>query len=393
MKVTIFLFTAFVFLQGCQKNEGTVNANETHDSPHQTLDQQKLAEIIGQRMDLRSGEKVLMVAKPGAFNQLVTHLEKIVKASGATYLGTLSVDGSAPESWRTEFTKQVLAGSEDDIKDIFKTIDLGIMLPGATPQDLPYKILQDQLNEGLGRTIHFHWAGAYDLNGNLLTLDSDKEHFYLQVLQDTDYQKLASDQRTFEAAMRDQTIRVTTPSGTDISFSIGDRPVTKQDGNASLAHMSNAQNLIDREVELPAGAIRVAPIEETVQGTVAFPDATWEGTLVRDLKLIFENGVAIDITAGEGQEGLLRTMDSVGISARSFREFALGMNPLMEIQREGVPWIPYYGYGAGVVRLSLGDNKELGGNVGGGYVRWNFFPDATVYVGDSLWVQDGKLIK
>ena len=47
---------------------------------------------------------------------------------------------------------------------------------------------------------------------------------------------------------------------------------------------------------------------------------------------------------------------------RSFREFALGMNPLLAMP-ERTPWIPYYGYGAGVVRLSFGDNSELGGTV------------------------------
>ena len=56
------------------------------------------------------------------------------------------------------------------------------------------------------------------------------------------------------------------------------------------------------------------------------------------------------------------------------------------------PWIPYYGYGAGVVRLSLGDNSELGGTVSGGYVRWNFFTDATVSVGGDMWVEDGQLL-
>ena len=52
---------------------------------------------------------------------------------------------------------------------------------------------------------------------------------------------------------------------------------------------------------------------------------------------------------------------------------------------------PYYGYGAGVVRLSLGDNSELGGAVGGGYVRWNFFTDLTVTVNGQVWVKDGRL--
>ena len=73
------------------------------------------------------------------------------------------------------------------------------------------------------------------------------------------------------------------------------------------------------------------------------------------------------------------------------REFALGFNPLLAVPEQG-RWIPYYGYGAGAVRLSLGDNLELGGAVGGGYFRWNFFEDASVWIDGDLWVRDGKLV-
>jgi hypothetical protein len=82
-------------------------------------------------------------------------------------------------------------------------------------------------------------------------------------------------------------------------------------------------------------------------------------------------------------------MNAAGAAGRNFREFALGMNPLLAVPERG-PWIPYYGYGSGVVRLSLGDNTELGGNVGGGYVRWNFFTDLTVTIGDHVWVRSGR---
>ena len=88
-----------------------------------------------------------------------------------------------------------------------------------------------------------------------------------------------------------------------------------------------------------------------------------------------------------------RELAGGGTAARSFRELALGLNPLLAIPTEGRPWIPYYGYGAGVIRLSLGDNTELGGNVKGGYVRWNFFTDATVRVGSETWVRDGRLVR
>ena len=84
------------------------------------------------------------------------------------------------------------------------------------------------------------------------------------------------------------------------------------------------------------------------------------------------------------------SMRTAGDAGRRFREFALGLNPLLAVP-DRTPWIPYYGYGAGVVRLSLGDNSELGGAVGGGYVRWNFFTDLTVAVNGEVWVKGGTL--
>ena len=44
-----------------------------------------------------------------------------------------------------------------------------------------------------------------------------------------------------------------------------------------------------------------------------------------------------------------------------------------------------------MVRLSLGDNSEVGGKVTGGYVRWNLFLDATLTAGGQTWVRDGQL--
>ena len=267
------------------------------------------------------------------------------------------------------------------------------MLPGATPNHLPYKVLQEQLDAGSGRTIHFHWEGAYDLNGQLLDMDAEKDLFYQRVLLETDYEALATRQLEFEEAMRGKQIRVTTPAGTDISFRIGDRPVTKQDGDASAARSKKALNLIDREIELPAGAIRVAPIEESVNGSIAFPDARWNDKEVKGLVMNFEAGKLSDYEAREGEEAVGEELAAAGEAGRSFREFALGFNPLLAIPQSGDAWIPYYGYGSGIVRLSLGDNTELGGKVGGGYVRWNFFTDATVTVGEEVWVKDGKEVE
>jgi hypothetical protein len=292
--------------------------------------------------------------------------------------------------WSTPFVNDAAGLDDEALREYLKQVDLGIMLPGANASDRVYGLIQDNLNEGIGRTIHFHWTGAYGFNGQLLKVTNEIDQFYQDVLLTTDYSKLAQDQLRFEQAMRNQKISVTTPGGTNISFEIGDRPVTKQNGDASSATAELGRNLIDREMELPAGAIRVAPIESSVNGKIAFPDALWDSLSVKGLVLTFKKGKVIDMEAESGLEGVEAVMNEAGEAAKSFREFALGMNPKLSIQDN---WIPYYGYGSGVVRLSLGDNLELGGNVSGGFVRWNFFTDATVKVGDEVWVEDGRLLK
>ena len=222
---------------------------------------------------------------------------------------------------------------------------------------------------------------------------TDIDAFYQRVLATTDYDALSQAQSRFEAAMRGSDVRVTTPAGTDIVFRIGDRPVTRQDGDASADRAQSALNLIAREVELPAGAIRVAPLEESVRGRIAFPPSVWAGEPVEGLVLSFEEGRVVDAQATTGLTAVVAEMEQAGPAGQAFREFALGFNPLLAIPTSGEPWIPYYGYGAGVVRLSLGDNTELGGAVGGGYVRWNFFTDATVEVNGEVWVEGGRLIR
>jgi leucyl aminopeptidase (aminopeptidase T) len=134
----------------------------------------------------------------------------------------------------------------------------------------------------------------------------------------------------------------------------------------------------------------VAPLEESVEGTIVFPPSQWSGRPVEGLKLRFERGRAVSVEAASGRDAVEAEMNRAGDTGRRFREFALGLNPTLAVP-DTAPWIPYYGYGAGVVRLSLGDNSELGGEVGGGYVRWNFFTDLTVSAGGRTWVSGGRL--
>ena len=380
------MFVVLLAFVSC--NNQKISENQTKSFP----DWEAMANKLIERSDLLEGEKVVLIAQPGKFDPLIKSLVEKIKKTGAIYLGSFSVDSLIkPVDWETDFIKKAKGKSIQDLTDHLMQVDLGIMLPGSNPTHIEYKCMQNVLKREKGRTIHFHWSGAYNLNGEAIAIDDLKDKYYQKVFLETDYSKLGKIQRHFEYALRNNWVTITTPEGTNIKFKIGDRPVTKQDGNAS-SKREQQMNLIDREIELPSGAIRVAPIEHTVQGKIAFPDSFWSNEKVKGLSLIFSNGKVIEIKSNLGEQAVKKELDKAGEAGYSFREFALGFNPLLAIPKEN-PWIPYYGYGAGVVRLSLGDNSELGGNVKGGYVRWNFFTNATVKVGDDIWVKRGKFLK
>ena len=380
-----FMFFVLLFFISCQ------NIKEQKNEIKSFPNWEAIADKLLERSDLVKEEKVVLMAMPGEFDPLIELLAEKINKTGAIYLGTFSVNSSVkPLKWETDFIRKAKGKTKKDLTDYLMQVDLGIMMPGASPSDVEYASMQDVLRRDKGRTIHFHWSGAYNLSGEAIEIDNIKNEYYQKVFLETDYIKLGKIQRSFEDDIRNKWIKISTPRGTNIKFKIGNRPVTKQDGNAS-SKREKQLNLIDREIELPSGAIRVAPIEETVEGTIAFPNSIWSGKKVEGLVLTFDSGKVINIESSTGKEAVKTELDLAGEAGYSFREFALGFNPLLAIPEEN-PWIPYYGYGAGVVRLSLGDNSELGGNVKGGYVRWNFFTDATVYVGDNTWVKGGKFL-
>jgi hypothetical protein len=365
-------------------------------APLSSLDYQALADHLVHQMALQPGEKVLLLSHPGEFEPLVPLLRQAVIRAGGIDLGCWQVLAEDPPGLDPAAVGKSVAASRAALLPLLRNVDLAVMLPGAAPSDPEYAAMQDVLRDGRGRTIHFHWtyggaSSAYPVPGHPLPSREVIDATYQRAVLHSDCRAIGEVQRRFAAALRAGEVRVTTPAGTDLRFRIGDRPVNFQDGDASAARAREARVLIDREIEIPCGAIRVAPLEETVEGTIAFPPGRWADRDVEGLVLRFAKGKIVDVRARSGQDAVEAELEEGGDAARAFRELALGFNPELAVPASS-PWIPYYGYGAGVVRLSLGDNSELGGNVTGGYVRWNLFTDATVTAGGQVWVRDGKLM-
>ena len=372
--------------------------------PRLTFDYPAIATRLVQQLALTPGERVMSIAHPGVFDDLLPYIRYEVMRAGGVDLGVVEVlREPVPESFDAAVLQTGAREARAHYKAMFRDVDAAIMMPGANTSHPAYLAMQDWLKDDLTahrgrRTIHFHWienGSAYPIAGQPLPSRPEMDAAYQRALLQTDYKALGAVERAFAAALKTGDVHITSPGGTDLRFRTGDRPANLQDGDASAARTAQGAVLVDHEIELPAGVVRIAPIEDTVEGVIAFPASQWDGRPVAGLTLRFSRGRVIEIHAASGSDAVEAEMQKAGDAGRAFREIGLGFNPLLAVPTRG-PWIPYYGYGAGVVRLSLGDNTELGGTVAAApgrpaYVRWNFFTDLTVTVGTTTWVRNGRL--
>lgn len=218
-----------------------------------------------------------------------------------------------------------------------------------------------------------------------------------------DEDSAALDARLTQAAalLRSGDMRIRTPSGTSLRFSLGERPLIREDGDASEAKAANAPAPAGRVVHLPAGALRVAPIETTISGRLELPDSRFDTLHATKLRLFFVRGRALELQCCTDRRPPLDGEAAAPLGAFASRyfqgvplgELTLGFNASLGLGRGRGP-IPFHGFGAGMVRLCVGDNDALGGRargVDGGPIRCFYLPDATVEAGGAVLVRDGAL--
>lgn len=343
------------------------------------LDYSRMAYKIVSSLKPNKGERVLAPIDPRYFEGLADELKRQFTALGVTMETVeLARSGTGSSSSSTAPIASAL-GNHD------------ILL------ELPYRTSRRQVTAadraaivkwldqgGTHRAIHFHWdQGSVIADGLAGAHSPDLDGIYQEALE-VDGTAVSAAMDKSIAMLRSGVTRITTQEGTDISFRVGDRPFNKQDGDASLDRMKNAKVRVDREIELPVGVMRVAPLEDTVNGKLVIPYARLDGAVAAGITLTFVKGKLTAYAAVENEEALKAFLDKGGEGARAFREVGLGFNPRLAAMQGGI--LPYFAYGTGMVRMSLGDNEEIGGAVRGGFRRWFFFPNAKVEVkGKTIW--------
>lgn len=197
-----------------------------------------------------------------------------------------------------------------------------------------------------------------------------------------DYLKIKDLALKMMKALEDvEVVRVTSPFGTDVVFSIKGRHIIADTG---IFHEKGAFG------NLPAGEVFVAPVEGTAEGVVVFDAAVAGiGLLKSPIKIYVKEGFAVKVEGAEEASKLSKLLESVKRKeAYNIAEFGISCNTGARIIGNVLEDEKAFG----TVHIALGDNSTIGGRTAAGIHLDGIITKPTVYADNKKIIENGVWI-
>lgn len=358
--------------------------------------------IVSTSANVRPGDVVVVY---GGKHDVALMEALTVEAMKQGGMATMFLDSDKVErAFYTEVPEQYLEQVPTYFVEWIKHMNVFISLPGVedpkavfgdVPQDRfakAYKasqVITDVLNTSGVRLVGVGYPTQSDAAVNQLDFATYQKVFWDAV--GADYRKISEDGNRLKHMLEGaKTIRVTSPSGTDFTFSVGDRPIFVDDG-IMTTEKAKSKYFLTRSVSLPGGALFFAPIETSANGKVVVPRAQCMFKPLTGESFDFKQGHLENYKAERGGECYAQSMASYTGPKDVFASFQIGLNPSAKVMEDPGDYRP--SNAAGLVYVSVGDNQLMDGNNkvqgGGGFG----FPivNATVTIDGKTVVLNGKL--
>ena len=304
----------------------------------------------------------------------------------------------------TEVPEQYLEQPPTFFAEWVKHMNVFIGLPGVEDSkavfgDVPQErfakankagqVITDVLNASGVRLVNVGYPTQSDAAVNQLDFATYQKAFWDAV--GADYQKISEDgnklKRMLEGA---KTVRVTSPSGTDFTFSVGDRPIFVDDGIVT-DEKAKSKYFFTRMASLPGGTVYFAPVETSANGKVVVPRDRCQYKPLTGESFTFHQGHLENFKAESGGQCFAESMAPYSGPKDMFGFFQIGLNPEAKVIENPGDYRP--AQAAGLVYIAVGDDQLLGGSnkvQGGGSFGFPIV-NATVTIDGKTVVQNGKL--
>ena len=298
------------------------------------IDFNAVAQRVVHSMVPQSGERALLLFDPSYYPQLAEEAERALRQAGVDPVVRLSFPPPAiPYPVGTAAIRASEANWDKMLGPLFKEIDLCLWLPGRNlAPDLRWERL---LNASSARCIHCHFV--------LLPLSarSGADLTFLCKLYETailnaDYAAMGQRMDKIIGALRGQTMRITSPSGTDLQISV---PATawfhKSDGQIPKERAAHARSVRDREIEHPGGALRLIPESASARGVIVTRVGA-TGVLGDEVTMEVPNGVVVRAKAKKDDASFQKLWNSHGGDIDKIAEIVIGTHLCLPKTPSGV---------------------------------------------------------
>jgi len=193
-----------------------------------------------------------------------------------------------------------------------------------------------------------------------------------------------------EQALRGHTVHVTAQNDTDLLFRVPENAhFHRNTGEATKEKVRDVRSVRDREEELPASVLRTTALADARGTFTGYLSFDTRSTLAR---ATLRDGRVTALEALRGPDKEVTEWKRAKGDKDKPGEFVISANPVLTpVLTSG--FMPYYGYGAAVVRLAIGDNWESGGpNRSSNGELLLFLPGATLSVDGQDLIRNGEIV-
>jgi aminopeptidase len=224
-------------------------------------------------------------------------------------------------------------------------------------------------------------------NAQTVKLDFDTYEKIMWSAMNADYRKIAAQGEALKKLLESsKTIKVTSPDGTGITFSVTGRPVLVRDGVTTKADAAHkALNL--RSAGMPDGRVTVTAMESSANGKVVVAKDLCDWEQITNINFEVKKGKVQNINAATGKQCFDNIYNVRAGDKDMFGGLTIGLNPALKPVEDFIPF-----NGSGIVHLQFGENRLMGGKNSSTF-SWNWpILNATVEIDGKVVVKDGKVM-
>jgi leucyl aminopeptidase (aminopeptidase T) len=177
-------------------------------------------------------------------------------------------------------------------------------------------------------------------------------------------------------------IRVTSPAGTSLEFSVKGRKMRVNDG------IVDEQDLMEEALNasIPAGSVETTVLEDSANGKVILdvPQA-WAGRTIRRLEWTFQDGRVTSFDGDKSALELRKQWDVASGDKDRISTLSIGLNP------KAKPGYLVNELVEGAIGIGIGANEDAGGNNKRGFYFAGTSKNASLMLDGTALVNRGKL--